>query len=506
MMNVAVRNLWVIKLPSGSNSNKSVVLHTRKFPLAEKKDKLLNGQLHVPVPPASQLVQILVQELAQAQSVSQFVPSRDRCDLQIQKPVHQITTDQGILWPIVAFERAGILYCCLPVVDGRDVHLDDITKTPIINIPSVSLGFALLGAVAEFLKVPSQELPARLVELPAFINEAAPFGILRDGSAENIISRLADKPCAISKTQKIPAWKSSSFKGKPSLQLSVTEYINASQCAQETWHDSSQVFGSVNCRAEFEGAVTDITVNLSHLGDGLDIPLDLLLLHPCVQRADWQDLAESNHDTRLAPRRIRFSPPAENFTICHYTVKKLLELPVFGVYQMKPEDTRASITVQLKLNDQIKNNFEYCELHIPFYTRAPILSFEGTPTQGSVMLSSNKKEIVWNIGKKSFPFLYYNKIDYTCKDQQALLAATVTFSGTEQGLPAPTVEDAFCRGNNSYAQLVFKIQDFTHSGCGVDAKSVQVSPTAKFKMTISREYSSIDYKIWNSIGDALTTL
>lgn len=491
-MNVAIRSLWVIKLPSGAN--KSVVLFTRNFPLAEKKAKL-SGHLYVPVPPASQLVPIIVQELAQAQRVSQFIPSRDRCDLQIQKPVHQILTDEGILWPIVAVEKAGILFCCLPLVDGKDIHHDDITKTPLINIPSVSLGFALLGAVTEFLKVPSQELPSRLLELPAFINEAAPFGILRDGSAENIISRLADKPCAVSKTQKIPAWKSSSYKGKPSLQLSITEYINASQCAQETWHDSSQVFGSVNCHAEFEGGVTDITINLSHLGDGLNIPLDLLLVHPCVQRADWQDLAESNHDTRMAPRRIRFSPPAENFTVCHYTVKKLLELPVFGVYQMKPEDIRASITVQLKLNDQIKNNFEYCELHIPFYTRAPISSFEGTPTQGSVMLSNNKKELIWNIGQK-----------FTSKDQQALLAATVTFSGTEQGLPAPTVEDAFCRGNNSYAQLMFKIQDFTHSGCGVDAKSIQVSPATKFKMTISREYSSIDYKIWNSNGEALTTL
>lgn len=51
--------------------------------------------------------------------------------------------------------------------------------------------------------------------------------------------------------------------------------------------------------------------------------------------------------------------------------------------------------------------------------------------------------------------------------------------------------------------LFFKILDFTHSGCYIDPKSVQVSPNTKFKLTIVQEYLSVEYKIWNSQGDAL---
>lgn len=35
------------------------------------------------------------------------------------------------------------------------------------------------------------------------------------------------------------------------------------------------------------------------------------------------------------PRRIRFSPPAETFTLCHYSARRLQELPLFGSYNMK---------------------------------------------------------------------------------------------------------------------------------------------------------------------------
>ena len=42
------------------------------------------------------------------------------------------------------------------------------------------------------------------------------------------------------------------------------------------------------------------------------------------------------------------------------------------------------------------------------------------------------------------------------KDQQAQLSANLTFTGSDQAMPAPTAEDAFCRGNNSYAQVRFE--------------------------------------------------
>lgn len=47
----------------------------------------------------------------------------------------------------------------------------------------------------------------------------------------------------------------------------------------------------------------------------------------------FSDVANgSSHSTS---RRVRFSPPLEHFTLCNYTVKRLLELPIFGVYHLK---------------------------------------------------------------------------------------------------------------------------------------------------------------------------
>jgi hypothetical protein len=40
-------------------------------------------------------------------------------------------------------------------------------------------------------------------------------------------------------------------------------------------------------------------------------------------------------DTRPNSRRIRFTPPIEMFTVCHYTAPTLKQLPVTGRYEMK---------------------------------------------------------------------------------------------------------------------------------------------------------------------------
>lgn len=494
-MSQAARHVWIIKLPSGPNKAAVVIFH-RKYPTVEKRARLSHGKHYTPVPPASQLLPLLLQKIDRSYTGSQFIPVRDRCDLPIQRPVYKIPVENGFLWPLVAIQKDGLLLCCLPLVE-EPVIVEEYSP---IKQMSVSLGFALLCSLSDFLQVPVQEFSARVSELTCYLNEAAPFGQLRDVSAENTCARLADKPCTLSKGNKLPAWKSSSTKGKPSLHLCVSEYISASQCAQETWQDVSSVYGQVICRPEVEAGVTDVTLNLTHAATpqnqeeaGMRTPLDGLTLHPCVLRADWQDMDdETGPEPRVAPRRIRFCPPTENFTLCHYTVSKLTELPIFGVYHMNPEETSATISVQLKLNYSIKNQFDHCELRIPFYTRSPIASIDSSVSQGSVSISSNKRELLWNIGQKLMS-----------RDQQAQLSATVTFSGSEQAMPAPTAEDAFCRGNNSYAQLNFKIPDFTHSTICVDPKSVQVSPSTKVKLNLSREYMSVDYKIWNSGGQAL---
>ena len=37
---------------------------------------------------------------------------------------------------------------------------------------------------------------------------------------------------------------------------------------------------------------------------------------------------------RAIPRRIRFAPPSEMFTLCHYTVSRVKKLPITGSLEM----------------------------------------------------------------------------------------------------------------------------------------------------------------------------
>ena len=43
--------------------------------------------------------------------------------------------------------------------------------------------------------------------------------------------------------------------------------------------------------------------------------------------------------------------------------------PILGFYQVKEEEVQLKITVNLKLRESVKNSFEFCEAHIPFYNR-----------------------------------------------------------------------------------------------------------------------------------------
>uniref|UniRef100_A0A0B7AVB7 Uncharacterized protein n=1 Tax=Arion vulgaris TaxID=1028688 RepID=A0A0B7AVB7_9EUPU len=161
-MSIAIRQIWIIKLPTIDTKKSATILFNRKFPTVEKRAKLTNGTGYTPVPQASHVLQLLVREISQAYNASQFIPGRDGCDLPIQKPIHKICTDEGILWPVVALEKNGLLLCCLPLVEGT-TQISDLTSIPVINIPSISLGMSLLETLAEYLKVTKQEVSYHLI-------------------------------------------------------------------------------------------------------------------------------------------------------------------------------------------------------------------------------------------------------------------------------------------------------------------------------------------------------
>lgn len=60
--------------------------------------------------------------------------------------------------------------------------------------------------------------------------------------------------------------------------------------------------------------------------------------------------------------------------------------------------TEVKILLQVKLDKLYNNDFEYCRLIIPFPNRGPIELSKDAATAGSVVISSDHRALVWNIG------------------------------------------------------------------------------------------------------------
>ncbi|XP_068948370.1 AP-5 complex subunit mu-1 isoform X5 [Petaurus breviceps papuanus] len=164
--------------------------------------------------------------------------------------------------------------------------------------------------------------------------------------------------------------------------------------------------------------------------------------------------------------------------------------PILGFYQLKEEDSQLKINIHLKLHESVKNCFEYCEAHIPFYNRGPITHLEYKVSFGQVEVLQEKSLIIWIIGQK-FP-----------KSLEINLSGTVNFNTTgHQKQPVDTI----CIGGTSYVKLYFRIPDYTLTGCYADQHSVQMFASGKPKITTCRELISSDYCIWNSKAPAPVT-
>ena len=87
-------------------------------------------------------------------------------------------------------------------------------------------------------------------------------------------------------------------------------------------------------QAELDGS-PEILLTLSTPSDLP--PLDPhLVVHPGVQLTSASSQLDASGPTQqLRHRKIRFSAPVEQFTLCHYQMSGLSYLPVRGFYQMK---------------------------------------------------------------------------------------------------------------------------------------------------------------------------
>ncbi|KAM3871086.1 AP-5 complex subunit mu-1 [Diretmus argenteus] len=482
---MSVRALWIISHEKGEHVS---VRFSRRFPTVEHRAKCLAGALYVPVPEECTVLQLLLTELGLADSDKPYVILRDDCLHHQRSPALELQVEgpgKGILWPVLAISQGPLILACLPLVDAPAEP-----RPPLASLLSVSQGLTLLAGLQTFLlgsgsKPDSEGLASRLAMLPSVLLQVCPLGTPLDipqlgVSATSTVSTPAG-------TQKQPAWKTGLHRGRAVVNVALTEMVRSMQYGNQSRQDLWDVYGTVTCKCEVEGVLPNVTVTLTLPPNGS--PLQDILVHPCVTSLDSSILTASSVDDCdgsgfSGPYKFPFSPPLEPFRLCSYTSQVPVP-PILGSYQLREEENQLHVSVTLKLHESVRNSFEYCEAHLPFFNRDQMGCVDVKVSSGQLEISKEKNLLVWVLGQK-FP-----------KTREATMEGRISFTGQ---VPGPA--DPLCTELTAYIKLYFKVPDMTLSGCCVDQHSVQVYSSAKPRIVTSREFQSKEYFIWNSTGTA----
>lgn len=477
-----VRGLWILSYQSGECGS---VKFSRRYPTVEKRAKGFNKSSYASIPEDENLLKALLRELGLTGDSENFVEYRDNCSRITKTNVHSLTVPGGKLWPILAIPDGDFIYVCLPLVEQLL-----IPTPPLININSISEAFALLYGIMKFINSKHStetDISSKMAQLAHLVTRACPLG----SPVDTNISALPDSLSSISTNQsyKAPAWRTSKQKGKAQIEVSITEKVNSTQYDKGDDSDTWQVYGTVSCKCNLETINQNVIVGLNLPANGS--PLQDILVHPCVTSIDSSMLISSSvaatDDSAFnGPYKFPFIPPFDWFQLCYYTSQVPVP-PILGFYQMTEEGHQVQISVKLKLHESIRNVFDYCEAKIPFFNKGHIKHFEHKASHGQLELSKEKSRLIWVIGQK-FP-----------KSLEISLTGTVTFN-SEQHPNDPV--DSVCVGNTAYVKLLFRIPDYSLTGCYTDQHSVQVFSSAKPKIITSRELISSEYYIWNSKAPA----
>ncbi|XP_072314143.1 AP-5 complex subunit mu-1 [Eucyclogobius newberryi] len=481
---MSIRALWIISLEKGDHVS---LRYSKRFSTVEHRAKLLAGAVYVPVPDEDVVLQLLLTELGLSDSEKSYVSSRDNCSHCPRTPALELRLsgrEQDTLWPVLTVSQGSLILACLPLVD-----VPTKPRPALLSLLSVSKGLTLLSGLQTFLlssgKSDSEGLASRLALLPSVLLQICPLGTPLDVP---IVGSTATSTAAIPVgNQKQPAWKTGLHRGRAVVNVALTEVVRSMQYGNPTRQDLWDVYGTVTCKCEVEGVLPDVTVTLTLPPNGS--PLQDILVHPCVTSLDASILTASSVDSSdssafSGPYKFPFSPPLEAFRLCSYTSQVPVP-PILGSYQLKIEDNLLHVSATLKLHESVKNSFEYCEAHLPFFNRDQMSAVDVKVSHGQMDVSKEKNLLVWLIGQKF------------SKSREVSLEGKISFGG-----PAAGPTDPLCSELTAYIKLYFKVPDLTLSGCVVDQHSVQVYSTAKSRIFTARDLQSSEYFIWNSTGTA----
>uniref|UniRef100_A0A3Q3J6J0 AP-5 complex subunit mu-1 n=1 Tax=Monopterus albus TaxID=43700 RepID=A0A3Q3J6J0_MONAL len=465
---MSLRALWIISRENGEN----VSTFSRRFSTVEHRAKKLAGSAYVAVPEENTVLQLLLTELGLTESDKSYVALRDDCLHCRRSPALELRVDgpgKRTLWPVLAISQGPLILACLPLVDAPPEP-----RPPLANLLSVSQGLTLLAGLETYLlgsgsKLDSEGLSSRLAMLPSVLLQICPLGTPLDvpplgAPATPIVPTPAGN-------QKQPSWKTGLHRGRAMVNVALIETVRSMQYGNQSRQDL------------WDGVLPNVMVTLTLPPNGS--PLQDILVHPCVTSLDSSILTASSVDNCdgsafSGPYKFPFSPPLETFRLCSYTSQVPVP-PILGSYQLKEEENQLHVSVILKLHESVKNSFEYCEAHLPFFNSV----VDVRVSAGQLDVSKEKNLLVWSLGQK-FP-----------KSREVTMEGKISFFGPTPGPTDPLYSDL-----TAYVKLHFKVPDMTLSGCCVDQHSVQVYSSAKPRIVTSRELQSKEYFIWNSTGTA----
>ncbi|XP_059579331.1 AP-5 complex subunit mu-1 isoform X3 [Alligator mississippiensis] len=140
---MALRGLWLVRLQPGAAA---ALLFSRRYPTVEKRAKTFNGASYVTLPEDSVFLKALLFELRLMDEDKSFVDHRDSCSRINKTSVYALPVGGGDLWPVLAFQKSGLLYVCLPLVEQSLKP-----RPPLINISGISQAFAVLSGLLVFI-------------------------------------------------------------------------------------------------------------------------------------------------------------------------------------------------------------------------------------------------------------------------------------------------------------------------------------------------------------------
>ncbi|XP_065662078.1 AP-5 complex subunit mu-1 isoform X4 [Hydra vulgaris] len=467
---MAFRAVYVISSSEKDFKGKPKIVFKRKFPVVESKHKLVHGSMYLQIP--TNIATLVMRELNENQEKS--LKMSHNCISNNTAPVFNFVKEK--LNPVVAFQKDQFIYSCIVSDESNDFFSSSGVLMAVVALEGMS-------AIMEN-SVLLESIEERINYLHHYVLIGFPFGIPVELNVNTIFALLSTVKSSTVLKSKAPIWRPVIIKGKQTIQLTIKESVKALQFDKNNLADVHEIFGTVYCKADLEEA-PDITLSLqSPLNSDV---FSQMTFHSCVKQVDelTSGINRKKDDEELVLRKVRFCPPYEAFPLCHY-VTQSKECPIKVSFKMKGISERVNILIQIFLEHQMKNSFDFFNVNIPFFNRGAIANVEATPKTHVVTVSENKSELLWCIGNK---FIKRNQYE-------ASLELFVSFSHGQC-----MVKDQFLIGENSYIKVCFKTRNFTYSRLNLEGKSIEIYPNSKAKITTASEFESQEFKVWNSCGE-----